>query len=199
MPEKPETHGAFSDLLADADAFAPPDILTDAFTTADYAAVCRNNQIRFEHPYLGDRESLLLCPRCGGNYLHHTAIEVFERDESDEKGMHTIVTRDHVDLKYDSLFDNPSPYRHGFLVKFDCEFCGNSLTMKLYQHKGQTFMGWDLDRLRNQSDVEDELISLMERGYVELDSTGQKWRFTELGRTALMGDSAAEPPQQERE
>lgn len=194
--EKLGTDGAFSDLLADA---GTPD--DGAFTTKEYAACHQNGLIRFESPYLEDDENLLLCPRCGGNYLHHTAVEVFERDASDKKGMHTIVTRDHVDLKHDSLFGNPSPYRHGFIVKFCCEFCDNSLTMKLYQHKGQTFMGWDLEGLRNQSDVEDEsegeLVSLMEQGHVERDSTGQKWRFTELGKTALGIDPDAEPPRPE--
>ena len=91
-----------------------------------------------------DDECILLCPRCGGNYLHHEAIETFERGEDDKKGMHTVVTADHVDVKYDSLVGNPSPRRHGFKVKFYCEYCDKSLTMELYQHKGHTWVSWDI-------------------------------------------------------
>lgn len=92
----------------------------------------------------GVDEGILLCPQCGGNYLHHETIETFDRKEDAKEGIHTIITHDRVDVKYGSLVGNPSLRRDGFKVKFGCEFCGNSLTLEVSQHKGQTFMGWDV-------------------------------------------------------
>jgi hypothetical protein len=92
-------------------------------------------ELKFDH-------SWVVCPLCGERYLHHTMIEAFERSEDAEKGMHIIVSHDHVDVKYDSLAGNPSSRRHGFIVKFCCELCGGEPVMEVSQHKGETRIGW---------------------------------------------------------
>ncbi len=100
--------------------------------------------LKFEHHW-GLNRHTLLCPLCGGNYLHHKVIETFERCEDAEEGMHTTITRDRVDVKYEPLVDNPSPRRDGLKIEFYCEFCGNQLTLVILQHKGETWVGWDVD------------------------------------------------------
>jgi len=97
--------------------------------------------IKFDHSWVG--ESVLVCPLCSGQYLHHDTIEIFERDEDDEKGMHTIVSREHADVRHDSLVGNPSARRHGLIIKFICEGCSGTPILAISQHKGQTFMEWD--------------------------------------------------------
>jgi hypothetical protein len=101
------------------------------------------NELKFEKEW-GDKY-VLLCPLCRSNFLHHEIVETFERNEDDKKGMHTIVTHEQVDVKYDSLDDNPSSRRNGLKIKFFCEQCQKKLpTLVLSQHKGQTMMGWDI-------------------------------------------------------
>ena len=99
------------------------------------------DEIKFGHNWVPDNPTLL-CPLCGCNFLHHIAIETFERYEDAGRGMHTIVTHDHVDVKYDALVGNPSSRRHGFKVTFRCEQCDNLLILLVLQHKGETWMGW---------------------------------------------------------
>jgi len=100
------------------------------------------DEVKFGHNWVPDKPTLL-CPFCGGNFLHHVQLETFERGEDAKKGMHTVVTADHVDVKYDSLVGNPSARRHGFKVTFRCEQCNNPLTLLVLQHKGETWVGWD--------------------------------------------------------
>ena len=97
-------------------------------------------ELKFDHSWVGEMN--LICPLCDGNYLHHNLIEVFERREDAEKGMHTIASHDHIDVKYDSLTGNPSARRNGVIVKFYCEGCGGTPILAISQHKGQTFIGW---------------------------------------------------------
>jgi len=33
----------------------------------------------------------LKCPSCGGNYLHHESVEVWERGEDAECGLHIVI------------------------------------------------------------------------------------------------------------
>ncbi len=101
------------------------------------------NELKFANEYCED-EYVLLCPLCGGDYLHHVIVETFERSEDAEKGIHTIIKDTQVDVKYDTLAGNPSSRRNGFKVMFYCEHCqGNLPAMVISQHKGQTIMGWE--------------------------------------------------------
>jgi hypothetical protein len=88
------------------------------------------------------------CPSCGGNYLHQGRITHFERDEDDKNG-HIVELkrgsrglceiREQADA---SMIDCPSPRRHGLRIDFHCETCSAIPSLKIYQHKGQTFMEW---------------------------------------------------------
>jgi hypothetical protein len=91
----------------------------------------------------GDGEFLLLCPRCGGDYLHHGAVVIKDRPE-DQDGVCTIVgyqqisqqpiDKDQCEGRRDSLF-----------VRFMCEFCGERkgyFWLEIQQHKGRTFLAW---------------------------------------------------------
>ena len=104
---------------------------------------------------------MLVCPRCGGDYLHQSDVMVFNCGEDAEKahltgvikdGTGAIVTVANVDNN-SSL--NPSPRRHGLLIDFWCESCDveqkpdgtyvenrSEIRLAIYQHKGCTLMDW---------------------------------------------------------
>lgn len=81
--------------------------------------------------------AILLCPACGFDYLHHDSIEVFERKEDQEQGVHVTVQGGKATVDHD-LSGNPSVRRHGFLVRFSCEGCSARSVLSIAQHKGQT-------------------------------------------------------------
>jgi len=86
---------------------------------------------------------ILLCPRCGGDYLHHREVEVFERREDEDQGLHILVEGKMV--KVDTvLLGNPSSRRNGLRVWFYCENCQCLPIMVFEQHKGQTFVHMEL-------------------------------------------------------
>lgn len=121
----------------------------------------------------------LLCPVCGGPYLHQDSIEVFFRDEDASDGIHIGVGRHWLsaDVGNGNMEnpENPSKRRDGLFILFWCEQCSNwegvetekaqakplpmseLLRLNIYQHKGWTTLGWDEDsvkrlRLRHRID-----------------------------------------------
>lgn len=79
----------------------------------------------------------LLCPSCGFNYLHHFRVDVFERNEDANQGLH--VTVDNLTLKTTTdLTGNPSSRRDGVVVDFWCEGCHEISRLSIAQHKGVT-------------------------------------------------------------
>jgi hypothetical protein len=93
---------------------------------------------------------VLLCPKCGGNNLHHDAVAVFDR--SDENGpIRATLVDDAVTVKIVSREEsvqlgNPSDRRSGLAIDFLCESCGSlpgPLTIE--QHKGETYMKWSFE------------------------------------------------------
>ena len=48
--------------------------------------------------YVDGSGSLLECPACGGNYLHHEKVEVFERVEDETEGTHVSITNNSVEI-----------------------------------------------------------------------------------------------------
>ncbi|MBR9911512.1 MAG: hypothetical protein GYB33_14285 [Gammaproteobacteria bacterium] len=81
----------------------------------------------------------LKCPSCGGIYLHHDKVEVFERSEDAETGVHAVVENNVV--KTDNNLDgNPSRRRHGLKIHFWCEGCKAKPVISLSQHKGNTWV-----------------------------------------------------------
>ena len=79
----------------------------------------------------------LLCPSCGGNFLHHEVVEIFERSEDEEKGIHLKVAEGQATID-NSLKGNPSARRHGLAIRFRCETCPSEPVFTLSQHKGST-------------------------------------------------------------
>lgn len=88
--------------------------------------------------------NVLVCPVCGDSYLHLKTIEVFDRNEDAEKGMHLFISHHETNIKYDTLPRNPSARRNGVRIVFCCEICGKDTPeLIISQHKGQTTFGWE--------------------------------------------------------
>lgn len=96
---------------------------------------------------------VLICPGCGGDYLHHRRVDVFTRDREDsDRGTHISIAAgdasgiDASDVRSfsaDSNMEaNPSPRRSGLTIHFICEQCDAAPQLNVYQHKGQTFVEW---------------------------------------------------------
>ena len=91
--------------------------------------------------FLGDIEeqTILRCAGCDGDYLHHVKVDVFERREDADEGIHASVTGSGMTVDSD-LTDNPSGRRHGLTIRFACESCSMESVLTIAQHKGQTFL-----------------------------------------------------------
>lgn len=81
----------------------------------------------------------LQCPSCGSSYLTHQRVEVFERKEDNNRGLHVTVIGELVQT--DTLMEgNPSRRRHGIAIHFVCEGGSAQPVLTIAQHKGYTFM-----------------------------------------------------------
>lgn len=79
---------------------------------------------------------VLKCPACGTNNVHHTSVEVFEREE-DKDGLHVVVEGGSV--RTDTVMKgNPSHRRHGIRLLLSCESCPALSALTIVQHKGET-------------------------------------------------------------
>lgn len=103
-------------------------------------------------------EGRLVCPNCGGSYLHQGGIDWYTREsEEDTYGFHfrhhkagfiqPITPRPNILIDHD-MSCNPSERRDGLRIYFECEDCSaakNNFKKKLviFQHKGQTFVEWE--------------------------------------------------------
>jgi len=83
-------------------------------------------------------EDVLKCPTCGSEYSHATRYRIYWRLEDRETGKAVEVTRA-ATTESQSLAGNPSPRRDGLVIEFDGE-CGHYFELKIYQHKGNTFI-----------------------------------------------------------
>ena len=63
------------------------------------------------HPGYGAE---LKCPSCGEPNLHHGEVQVFERGEDQQTGVHVTVSEGHATMDT-SLKGNPSARRHGMV------------------------------------------------------------------------------------
>ena len=96
-------------------------------------------------PKFGENEeswgSELLCPVCGEQWTHHDQVEVFERQEDAETGVHVRVATGMDKAEVDeSLEGNPSSRRNGLCIRFWCEICGAISLLSIAQHKGITYV-----------------------------------------------------------
>lgn len=80
-------------------------------------------------------DDMILCPHCGGVYLHHYRVETFERKEDAKKGLHVIVSGDKIRVN-ESMKKNPSPRRQGVRILFYCEDCPWISAITIIQYKG---------------------------------------------------------------
>ncbi len=91
-----------------------------------------------------ERASLLQCPFCGSEYLHHMKITTFDRGEDGETAVRTEIVGSQVSVNpLDEGRDNPSSRRDGMKIDFWCEGCGSApIALTIAQHKGMTEIGW---------------------------------------------------------
>jgi hypothetical protein len=83
----------------------------------------------------------LCCPHCHFNYLHHSKIEVFGREEDAVMGLHSVITRQDITTNH-SMKGNPSQRRDGIKIYFWCEGCSIFSILEIIQHKGMTYVRW---------------------------------------------------------
>jgi predicted RNA-binding Zn-ribbon protein involved in translation (DUF1610 family) len=92
--------------------------------------------------------SQLMCPNCGDGYLHQGIVEVYNRSESAEQVRCTVIDRGDVlsQLIPNDESNNPSTRRHGIVIHFECEHCGDTdFQLRIAQHKGFTLMDWEYE------------------------------------------------------
>lgn len=87
----------------------------------------------------------LVCPCCGSNNLHQSSAKVFFHDEGQPDDTRVFIKNGHVTQHFNG--ENPSPYRDGLRIQFDCEQCEGEPELALIQHKGSTFMYWHSSRM----------------------------------------------------
>jgi hypothetical protein len=90
-----------------------------------------------------DGGDLLLCPRCGGSYLHQGEVQVFNRQAEDQPGMRFVVNGQTVASA--PVSTGFLGRRHDLRIAFWCEYCsGDShrLWLHIKQHKGGTYIDW---------------------------------------------------------
>ena len=83
--------------------------------------------------------SVVICPSCGGTYIHHDRIEVFDRSEDSNTGLHVTVAAGKATTDT-SQNENPSLRRDGISIHFWCENCDAKPVLNIVQHKGQTMI-----------------------------------------------------------
>jgi len=83
----------------------------------------------------------LVCPSCGGNCLHHDRIDIFERGEDQDQGIHVLVAEGQGTFNTD-LAGNPSARRDGLSIHFWCEDCSAKPVLTIAQHKCNAFVNF---------------------------------------------------------
>ena len=99
--------------------------------------------------------SIMSCARCNSDYLHQYKIEVFARQEDQEKyTSYTVYNGEpHPDTSSQErkclglVVDqdkpqplNPSDRRQGVNMHFWCELCGHITKLSIGQHKGCEYL-----------------------------------------------------------
>lgn len=80
-----------------------------------------------------------LCPNCGSENTHHTAVDVYARLREDADGHHARVDRTGVKVDTD-ISGNPSRRRDGIKINLWCEECNFIHDLEISQHKGNTII-----------------------------------------------------------
>ena len=101
-----------------------------------------------------DREDgffTLICPSCADEYTHQEAVRIYARHEEERRDGERIdfYTGESEKISGDG---NPSDWRQGLIIEFECENCDLDSALAIYQHKGNTFIGWIKPRERADGD-----------------------------------------------
>ena len=83
----------------------------------------------------------LVCPSCEGVYTHQTAVRIYARRDSERRGGERVNLYTGESEKIPGE-GNPSSKRQGLMIEFRCENCDLDSMLAIYQHKGNTFVGW---------------------------------------------------------
>jgi hypothetical protein len=89
--------------------------------------------------------TVLHCPNCGFNYLHHEAVTVYDRGEDAEQTGRTEISgvnRVVMSIVSSDKSGNPSSRRDGLAIRFWCEGCPAKPELTVVQHKGETYLAW---------------------------------------------------------
>lgn len=92
-------------------------------------------------------QGTLLCPQCGGEYLHQTAVDVHFRQSEDGSGVGVIASMKGIESKQLAA-DSPLflGRRDDLIVSFWCELCeepgSEPFRLSIVQHKGVTLLAW---------------------------------------------------------
>lgn len=86
---------------------------------------------------------ILRCPKCSGEFLHHGTVDVGPRPREDEPAPRMIVRSDG---SYFTVVR--SNYYRGrrdeVVIDFTCEDCEQVGRLAIIQHKGSTYINWEL-------------------------------------------------------
>lgn len=93
-------------------------------------------------PKLGiNAENLLLCPGCGGEYLHVDDVYVAGRPREDGPFVPVHVDASGRVNTSDPTIPGGTPgRRHTITLAADCELCGGHFAWQFQQHKGRTIV-----------------------------------------------------------
>jgi hypothetical protein len=90
--------------------------------------------------------TILVCPACGGEHLHHDLVSVYHRGSGVPMcradvgglafGVSTAVTLNVPER------ENPSVSRGGVAIRFWCEGCHTYSDLTIAQHEGSSFVEW---------------------------------------------------------
>ena len=94
----------------------------------------------------------LICRNCKTAMLYHDKVEIFERDEDDEYGLHVVVEDYNVKVDRD-IKNNPSTRRHGLTIYFHCQLCFERNVLKISQHKGCTELEMGVLKNKHAADI----------------------------------------------
>ncbi|HEV8032034.1 MAG TPA: hypothetical protein VGP42_13540 [Stellaceae bacterium] len=101
------------------------------------------NQEKEDLPYALLTGEPLRCPSCGGEYLHHGCVSVFDTLEDNSERFRktrlTSVHGDDISHRIVTTDQNPSARRDGVAIEFWCENCLHISEFTLAQHKGQSY------------------------------------------------------------
>lgn len=98
----------------------------------------------------------LVCPTCQSEYTHHDRVDVYERHEDAETGIHCLAGSHGVFVDT-SMAGNPSQRRTGVRINLWCEECHCVMGLTLIQHKGNTFLDLEIDEVATEQRRRDML------------------------------------------